>query len=53
MGTHQDFAEVMGLIFAGKLRPVLDRDYPLEEAAAAHIRLQSGEQLGKVTLRID
>jgi NADPH:quinone reductase-like Zn-dependent oxidoreductase len=53
MGTHQDFAEVMGLIFAGKLRPVLDRDYPLEEAAAAHLRLQSGEQLGKVTLRID
>lgn len=53
MGTRQDFAEVMGLVFAGKLRPVLDRDYALAEAAAAHERLQSGEQLGKITLHID
>jgi NADPH:quinone reductase-like Zn-dependent oxidoreductase len=53
MGTHQDFIEVMTLVFTGKLRPVLDRDYPLAEAAAAHTRLQSGEQLGKVTLRIE
>jgi len=53
MGTHQDFAEVMALVFSGRLRPVLDRDYPLSEAAAAHIHLQDGEQLGKVTLRIE
>jgi NADPH:quinone reductase-like Zn-dependent oxidoreductase len=52
MGTRQDFDEVMALIFSGKLRPVLDRDYPLAEAAAAQSRLQSGEQLGKVTLSI-
>jgi NADPH:quinone reductase-like Zn-dependent oxidoreductase len=53
MGTHQDFAEVMGLVFAGRLHPVLDRDYPLAEAAAAQQRLQSGEQLGKITLHIE
>lgn len=53
MGTHQDFAQVMDLIFAGKLKAVLDRDFPLQEAAAAQEYLASGEQLGKVTLSIN
>lgn len=53
MGTHQDFAQVMDLIFAGKLKAVLDRDFPLQEAAAAQEYLASGEQLGKVTLLIN
>ncbi len=53
MGTRSDFATVMELVFAGKLKPVLDRDYPLENARAAQERLEKGEQLGKITLRID
>jgi NADPH:quinone reductase-like Zn-dependent oxidoreductase len=53
MGTRQDFAVVMGLIFAGKLRPVLDRAYLLSEARLAQQRLEQGEQLGKITLAID
>jgi NADPH:quinone reductase-like Zn-dependent oxidoreductase len=52
MGTHQDFSEVMGLVIAGKLKPVLDSEFPLAEAAAAQERLQSGKQLGKITLLI-
>jgi NADPH:quinone reductase-like Zn-dependent oxidoreductase len=52
MGTHQDFAQVMDLIFAGKLRAVLDRAFPLQEAAAAQDYLASGDQMGKVTLDI-
>ncbi len=53
MGTHNDFAQVMELIFAGKLKAVLDRDFPLHEAGAAQEYLASGEQLGKVTLSIE
>jgi NADPH:quinone reductase-like Zn-dependent oxidoreductase len=53
MGTHNDFAQVMELIFAGKLKAVLDRDFPLQEASAAQEYLASGEQLGKVTLSIE
>ncbi len=53
MGTHTDFAQVMDLIFAGKLKAVLDRDFPLQEAGAAQEYLASGEQFGKVTLSID
>jgi NADPH:quinone reductase-like Zn-dependent oxidoreductase len=52
MGTHQDFREVMALIFDGKLQPVLDKDYPLLEASRAQERLEDGAQMGKITLSI-
>lgn len=52
MGTRRDFDQVMGLVFAGRLRPVVDRSYPLEAAGAAQERLAAGDQLGKITLTI-
>jgi NADPH:quinone reductase-like Zn-dependent oxidoreductase len=52
MGTRTDFTRVMDLVFSGKLQPVLDRDFPLNEARSAQEYLESGEQLGKVTLSI-
>lgn len=52
MGTHQDFRTVMGLVFEGKLEPVIDRSYPLREVQAAHERMETGEQMGKITLGI-
>jgi NADPH:quinone reductase-like Zn-dependent oxidoreductase len=52
MGRRSDFATVMDLVFSGKLQPVLDRDYPLEDARAAQERLEQGKQLGKITLSI-
>ncbi|OGO31000.1 MAG: hypothetical protein A2136_02630 [Chloroflexi bacterium RBG_16_54_11] len=53
MGTRAEFATVMDLVFSGKLRPVMDRDYPLEDARFALQRLAQGEQLGKITLSIE
>jgi NADPH:quinone reductase-like Zn-dependent oxidoreductase len=53
MGTRNDFIKVMDLIFAGQLKPVLDRDYSLAEAASAQERLERDEQFGKITLAID
>lgn len=50
MGTRQDFATVMGLVFAGKLRAPIDSLFPLKEARAAHERMESGEQFGKIVL---
>ena len=35
---------------AGRLRPVVDRSFPLEEAARAHAHLESGRHTGKVLL---
>jgi len=52
MGTLNDFKTVMDLAFAGRLKPVLDRTYPLSEARLAQERLAQGEQMGKVTLAI-
>ena len=53
MGTAADFAGVYDLVASGRARPVVDRVFPLEEAAAAHEYLESGRQFGKVVLRID
>lgn len=52
MGTLQDFDTVMDLIFEGKLEAVVDKTFPLAQAAEAQARLESGEQLGKITLSI-
>lgn len=52
MGTLNDFKTVMDLVFAGRLKPVLDRTYPLSEARLAQERLAQGEQMGKITLAI-
>jgi len=52
MGTRSDFATVMNLVFAGKLRAVIDCTYPLAEARQAQERLERGEQLGNITLAI-
>jgi NADPH:quinone reductase-like Zn-dependent oxidoreductase len=52
MGTAEDFQGAYDLVASGRALPVIDSVFPLAEAAAAHERLESGEQLGKVILRI-
>src|SRR5215208_6693060 len=53
MSTLSEFKEVMDLIVAGKLKPVLDVTYPLEEATIAQERLWRNENFGKITLEIN
>lgn len=52
MGTLADFDTVMDLVFAGKLRAVMDKTFALEDAAAAQERLWHNENFGKITLHI-
>jgi zinc-binding alcohol dehydrogenase/oxidoreductase len=52
MGTPEDFQGVYDLISAGRARPVVDMVFPLDEARAAHERLEAGEQFGKIVLSI-
>jgi zinc-binding alcohol dehydrogenase/oxidoreductase len=52
MGTKEDFEGAYELVKSGRAKPVIDRVYPLSEARAAHERLESGKQLGKVVLAI-
>ncbi len=35
-----------------RLKPVVDRVYPLAEAAAAHARMEAGEHVGKIVLEV-
>ena len=52
MSTLAEFKEVMDLIVSGKLKPIMDKTYPLKEAAAAQERLWRNENFGKITLDI-
>ena len=52
MSHLKDFKTVMELVVAGKLKPVLDKTFPLKDAARAQERLWRGEQFGKITLDI-
>jgi NADPH:quinone reductase-like Zn-dependent oxidoreductase len=52
MGSQEDFEAVYELVKSGRAIPVVDVVFPLAEAAAAHERLEAGEQLGKIVLRI-
>jgi putative PIG3 family NAD(P)H quinone oxidoreductase len=36
----------------GRLKPVIDRTFPLSEAAAAHARMEAGEHIGKIVLGV-
>ena len=53
MSPQKDFRDVMRLVFQGKLKPVLDKAFPLQDARAAQARLAEGAQLGKITLAMD
>jgi putative PIG3 family NAD(P)H quinone oxidoreductase len=44
--------EVWPLIASGRFRPVIDRTFPLAQAAEAHAYLEAGHHLGKIVLTI-
>jgi NADPH:quinone reductase-like Zn-dependent oxidoreductase len=52
MGMPEDFEGAYELVKSGRAKPVVDEVFPLAEARAAHERLEAGEQLGKIVLRI-
>jgi len=40
------------MIEAGDIKPVIDRIFPLAEAAKAHTHMESGAHIGKIVLKI-
>ena len=53
MGTHGEFAGMLKIFRDGKLKPVVDAVFPLDEAREAVRRLEEKRQFGKIVLRID
>jgi NADPH:quinone reductase-like Zn-dependent oxidoreductase len=52
MGTMAELHQVLKFVFRGQLKPVIDRVYPLAEIRAAHERLESKQQFGKLVLEL-
>lgn len=51
MSNHKEFSEVLKLVWAGKLRPVIDRVLPLKDAAKAQQLMEQHVQFGKLILK--
>lgn len=50
MGTMGELYEVLGHVFAGRLKPVVDRTFPLKDIRAAHEYMEKSQMFGKVVL---
>ena len=45
-------AQVWPLLEAGRVAPVMDSEFPLAEASAAHARMESSAHIGKIVLKV-
>jgi NADPH:quinone reductase-like Zn-dependent oxidoreductase len=52
MGTMGELNEVLQQVFAGRLKPVVDRVFPLSDIRAAHEYLEGSKMFGKIVLSI-
>lgn len=52
MGSTEEFVQLLSFITEHKIRPVVDKVFPLVDFQEAFTRLQRGEQFGKIVLTI-
>lgn len=50
MGTMGELHEVLKHVFRGRLKPVIDRTFPLSEIRAAHEHMEKSQMFGKIVL---
>lgn len=51
LGSREEFRQLLSFMRTSKIRPIIDRLFPLKEAAAAQHRLEEGKQFGKIVLQ--
>ena len=52
MGTKGELLRAARFFFSGQLTPVIDRTFPLADAAAAQRRLEESSHFGKIVLEV-
>jgi NADPH:quinone reductase-like Zn-dependent oxidoreductase len=52
MGPTPEFQRVMGLVFEGKLRPIISTTLPLNDIQEGHRLLEEGDVFGKIVLEV-
>jgi NADPH:quinone reductase-like Zn-dependent oxidoreductase len=52
LGSAEDFRLMLEAVTAARLKPIIDRTEPLERGREATARMESGEQFGKIVLRM-
>lgn len=52
MGSREEFRQILNFLRNTQIRPIIDQLFPLSETAAAHQRMERGEQFGKIVLQI-
>ena len=52
MGTMGELHDVLKHVFTGRLKPVVDRTFPLQDARAAHEYLAASKMFGKVVFTV-
>ena len=50
MGSHQDFRDMLNLLWAGKIKPVIHQVMPLSQGQEAYKMMEDGKQFGKIVL---
>ena len=53
LGSRDEFRQVLNFMKTSRAKPVIDKIFPLEDAARAQQRLEAGQQFGKIVLRMD
>lgn len=49
--THREIKAVFELVKEGRLKPIIDRTFPLKEAALAHRYMEERKNFGKIVLK--
>ena len=50
MGSHQDFQDLLGLLWSGSVKPVIHQVLPLSEGCDAYRMMEEGKHFGKIVL---
>jgi NADPH:quinone reductase-like Zn-dependent oxidoreductase len=51
LGSREDFRQLLSFLETTQIHPIIDRKFPLKDAAAAQQRMEEGRQFGKILLK--